>query len=263
MRSITALACLCLSSAVTAAPKVEIIAHRGASHDAPENTVAAINLAWKQKADATEFDVYLSKDRKIVVIHDPDTKRTTGVPGRVADMTLDELRKLDAGKWKGDRFAGEKIPTLDEMLATIPAGKRVFIEIKCGPEIVPELQKVLKASKKKADQTIIISFNADVIAAVKKVRPDLTAYWIVNLDGKKKGLDAESVIAKAKEIKSDGLDLSAKRLDATYANKVKKAGLKLVVWTVNDLDVAKRMVEIGVDGITTDRPEWLRDELTK
>src|SRR3954470_3141821 len=84
--------------------KVEIIAHRGASYDAPENTVAAIKLAWEQKADASEFDVFLSKDGKIVVIHDKDTKRVAGVDKTVASQTLAELRQLDAGKWKGAQF---------------------------------------------------------------------------------------------------------------------------------------------------------------
>ena len=107
------------------------------------------------------------------------TTRTRSAPRAwtkvVADSTLDELRKLDVGKWKDEKFAGEKIPTLDEMLATVPAGKRVFIEVKCGPESVPELDRVLKASKLKPEQTPVISFNADVIAAVKKARPDLQA----------------------------------------------------------------------------------------
>jgi glycerophosphoryl diester phosphodiesterase len=273
MRDIAALAFLLLPFAGLAAaqkadPKVEIIAHRGASYDAPENTLAAINLAWKQKSDASEFDVFLSKDGKIVVIHDRDTLRTTGVEMRVADTSLADLRKLDAGKWgkwKDGGFAGEKIPTLEEMLATVPRGKRVLIEVKCGVEIVPELRRVLKASKLKPEQTPIISFHADVIAAVKKARPDLAAYWIVSLDEKKKKApDAETLIATAREIKADGLDLSASpKLDAAYADKVKKAGLKLYVWTVNDVKVARQMVQIGVDGITTDRPGWLREELAK
>src|SRR4051794_19310515 len=90
---------LLMPRASAAPPSVEIVGHRGASHDAPENTVAAIKLAWKQKADASEFDVYLSKDGKIVVIHDGTTKRTAGVAKKVIDQTLAELRELDAGKW--------------------------------------------------------------------------------------------------------------------------------------------------------------------
>jgi glycerophosphoryl diester phosphodiesterase len=248
------------------APAVEIVAHRGASFDAPENTVASVKLAWEQNADAAEFDVFLSKDGKIVVIHDPTTNRTAGVDGKVVEMTLDQLKKLDVGKWKGERFAGEPIPTLDEVLATVPAGKRVFIEVKCGPEIVPELDRVLTASKLKPEQTAVISFSADVIAAVKKARPDLPAYWIVSLAPKnQKPRTAEELIAKAKEIKADGLDLSATPaiLDKAFGDKVKAAGLKLYVWTVNDAELARQMITAGVESITTDRPGWLRERLAE
>lgn len=253
----------CSSFASAAEPRLEVIAHRGASHDAPENTVAAIKLAWAQDADASEFDVYLSKDRQVVVVHDADTKRVAGVEKKVAEQTLAELRQLDVGRWKGARFAGERVPTLDEMLATVPAGKRVFVEVKCGPEIVPELDRVLRASRLAPDRTPVISFNAAVVAAVKKARPDLPAYWIVSLNPKKKTPPtAEELLKKAREIKADGLDLSAAEiLDQTYAGKVKAAGLKLYVWTVNDPEVARRLVGLGVDGITTDRPGWLRDQL--
>lgn len=252
--------------AVADAPRVEIIAHRGASHDAPENTVAAIKLAWGQRADASESDIFLSKDGKIVAIHDKDTRRVAGVDKRVAELTLAELRRLDVGRWKGDSFAGERIPTLAELLATVPPGKRVFIEVKCGPEIVPELDRVLRAARLKPGQTAVISFHADVIAAVKKARPDLAAYWIVSLKARKgkQPPTAKALIAKAKAIRADGLDLSASPvLDRGYAQTVKAAGLKLYVWTVNDPAVARRMVEIGVDGITTDRPGWLRDRLAE
>lgn len=247
-------------------PKVEIVAHRGASADAPENTVAAIELAWKQNADASEFDVYLTKDGKLVVIHDATTKRTAGVDVKVADSTLAELRKLDAGTWKDKKFAGEKLPTLDEMLATVPAGKRVFIEIKCGPEAVPEVDRVVKVSKLKPEQAVVISFNADVVAASKKLRPDLQALWIVSLQPKgQKARTAEELIAKAKEIKADGLDLSAtpEILDKAFGDKVKAAGLKLYVWTVDDAALARKMIAAGVESITTNKPGWLREQLAK
>jgi glycerophosphoryl diester phosphodiesterase len=247
-------------------PPVEIIAHRGASYDAPENTLAAIKLAWRQKADAAEFDVFLSKDGKIVVLHDRDTKRVAGVDRKVVDQTAAELRQLDVGRWKGPQFIGEKIPFLEEMLATVPPGKRVFVEVKCGAEIVPELDRLLRASRLKPEQTAVISFHAEVIAAVKKARPDLEAYWIVSLKpAKDKKLPtAEELIARAKEIAADGLDLSASEvLDRPFAAKVKAANLKLYVWTVNDLPLARRMIEIGADGITTDRPGWLRAGLPR
>lgn len=268
LRTLVALMTVLATTAAHAADpvKVEIVGHRGASFDAPENTVAAFKLAWDQKADAAELDVLLTKDGKLVVIHDATTKRTCGTDLKVAETTLEELRKLDAGKWKAEKFAGEKLPTLDEMLATVPAGKRVFIEIKCGPEAVPEMDRVIKASKLKPEQTCVISFNADVVAASKKLRPDLQALWIVNLAPKNaKPRTAEELIAKAKEIKADGLDLSATPavLDKTFGDKVRAAGLKLYVWTVNDAELARKMIAAGAESITTDKPGWLREQLAK
>ncbi len=266
IRTIATLMTALAATAAVAAPEVEIVGHRGASFDAPENTLASIKLAWEQNADAAEFDVYLSKDGKIVVIHDADTKRVAGVEKKVAETTLEELRKLDVGKWKNAKFAGEKIPTLDEVLATVPAGKRVFIEVKCGPEIVPELDRVLKAAKLKPEQTAVISFNADVVAATKKTRPDLQCYWIVSLAPKdQKPRTAEELIAKAKEIKADGLDLSATPavLDKAFGDKVKDAKLKLHVWTVDDVELAKKMIAAGTESITTNKPGWLREQLAK
>src|SRR6188508_1008743 len=128
------------------ATAVEIIAHRGGAHEAPENTLAAFKLGFEQKADAGELDVYLTKDGKAVVIHDKNTKRTAGADKPVVEQTLEELRALDAGSFKGAQWKGEKIPTLAEALETIPDDRRMFIEIKCGAEILPELERVLRES---------------------------------------------------------------------------------------------------------------------
>jgi glycerophosphoryl diester phosphodiesterase len=261
--SFAILACFLMLAPANA---VEIIAHRGASHDAPENTVAAIKLAWEQGADGSEFDVYLSRDNQIVVIHDKDTKRTGGgVDKLVAKSTLAELQQLDYGSWKDPKYRGEPIPTIADMFATVPAGKKVFVEVKCGPEIVPALDKALQASKLKPEQTPVIAFDARVIAELKKVRPDVPAYWLVSLNKKDTPPpSAASVIAKAREIKADGLDLSATAaLDESFAKALHDAKLPLYVWTVNKPDVAQRMIKLGVVGITTDRPQWLREQLAK
>lgn len=264
LRFLIPLLCLTVGSiAIGAEPlKVEIVGHRGASFDAPENTVAAIKLAWEQQADGAEFDIYLTKDQKIVACHDKDTKRTAGISKLIADSTFAELRQLEVGAWKNKKFTGEKLPTLEEMLETVPAGKKVYIEVKCGPEIVPELLRILATSSLKPAQTPVICFDAKVVAAVKQARPAIPAYWLVGLDKKKP--TAESLIEKAREIHADGLDLSAtETLDQDYARKILDAGLRLDVWTVNDVTVAKRMIAIGVQGITTDRPGWMREQLAR
>lgn len=255
---------LIVPSARAEANPVEIIAHRGASHNAPENTMAAFKLAWEQESDGAELDIHLTKDGKIVVIHDATTKRTTGIDWKVAERTLAELRTLDAGRWKAERFAGEKLPTLEEMLATVPPGRKVFIEVKCGPEVVKELDRVLKAAGRKAEQTPIISFNSDVVAAVKKARPDLPAYWLVSFKDKaEKKRTAEDLIAKARTIHADGLDVAATdEVNPEFARKVKASGLRLDVWTVDDPAVARRVASF-VASITTNRPAWLREQLRK
>lgn len=256
------LAVLLLS--LSADPNVEFIAHRGESYDAPENTLAAFRLAWDRKVSTIELDVYQTKDGELIVTHDANTKKTTGVEKVIKDCTLEELRTLDAGRWKGERFAGEKLPTLAEALATIPDGSRCFIELKTGPEVVPALTKVLAASGKRPEQLAIISFNAESVAEAKRNLPQHQAYWIVSVKpDKKTGVLAPSVdelIAKAKAIRADGLDLSIPPT-RDYIAPVKAAGLKLYVWTINDPVVARKFVELGVDGITTDRAAWMQEQL--
>jgi glycerophosphoryl diester phosphodiesterase len=116
-----------------------IVAHRGASHDAPENTLAAFKLAWEQGADAVEGDFMLTADGEIVCFHDKTTKRLTDQDLEVSKTTLAELQNLDLGSWKDQAFEETKIPVLSEVLATLPEGKQIFVEIKCGPEIIQPL----------------------------------------------------------------------------------------------------------------------------
>jgi glycerophosphoryl diester phosphodiesterase len=271
-RTATLLGLLAMSATLAAPaptddpPKVEIIAHRGASFDAPENTLPAFDLAWEQKADAIECDVFLTKDRQVVVLHDADLKRVAGVNRKVADLTLAELRKLDVGKWKGQKFAGTRVPTLEEVLETVPAGKRVFIEIKDGPVIVPFFLGVIDKAVLKPEQMVVISFSYEIIEMIEQTRPVLKTYWVVDLRPKKgeRPRTVEQLIARAQKIRTDGIDVSAgPELTPEFAKAVKDAKLELYVWTVNDAVVAKRMVELGVNGITTDRPAWLREQISK
>lgn len=244
---------------------VDIIGHRGASHDAPENTLAAFKLGWEQGADAVELDIWLTKDGKIVCLHDADTKRTTGVLKKVAESTLDELRTLDAGIWKDAKWRGEKLPTLAEALAAIPAGKRLVIEIKAGVEILPELARDLKAAGKPDGQLVIISFKHDVCRGEAALPEDSRALSLQLQAGQvDRGVvaDRRRIDSKAKSAGLDGINLSYKGpLDAAFVNQTHAAGLKFYVWTVNDPEIARKLVAAGADGITTDRPGWLRGQL--
>ena len=244
---------------------VEIIGHRGASYDAPENTLAAFELGWQQAKDGVEIDIHLSKDGKIVVIHDYDTKRIAGVDRKVIDQTLSELRVLDAGKWKGNNWTGEKIPTLEEVLPTVPDGKRLFIEIKCGPEVLPELKRLIEASHKRPEQLVLIAFSYEVVKRAKAALPSIQTYWLYDWKkDKDTGVEfmPDEVIAKATAAGADGIDVSFKGpVDAAFVRRAKSAGLKVYVWTVDDPEAARELVAAGVDGITTNRPKWLREQL--
>ena len=249
---------------------LEIIAHRGESADAPENTLAAFKLAWERKVTTVELDVHLTKDGVAIVIHDFDTKRVAadGVKKVIKETNFADLRQLDVGTWKDKKFAGEKLPTLDESLATIPSSGKIFIEIKVGPESIPAVKKAIETCGKKPEQLVIISFNADTVAAAKKAMPHIKAYYLSSFKQDKKSEkwapSAEALIKKAKEIKADGLNVAATtgvKIDREFVEKVKKAGLGIYVWTVDSAELGKELQEAGVEGITTNRAAWLRDQL--
>jgi glycerophosphoryl diester phosphodiesterase len=243
---------------------VEIIAHRGASADAPENTLASMKLAWEQNADAIELDLWLSKDGKLIVFHDANTKRFEQPTRKISELTLAEAQQLDVGSWKGKMFAGERIPTLDSILATIPKGRRAVLEIKCGPEIMPELNRVLRESGRTPEQVVIISFNFDSLKASKIAWPKVEHLFLYDYKTNAAGKFPElpPLIARAKAAGFDGLNLAFKwPITKKFVSDVKGAGLKMFVWTVDDAEVAKHLVAAGVDGITTNRPKWLREQL--
>ncbi len=238
----------------------EIVGHRGASGDAPENTLASVNLAWEQNADGVEIDIYLTKDQEIVAFHDKTTKRTGGgLDKRIDEQTLAELKKHDAGRWKNVKYSGERIPTLMEILPTIPEGKRLFIEIKCGVEILPILKEQLIKAGKKPAQTAIISFSIDVVRESKKMMPELQTYWIAGFKQDKETKiwepEVKSLIAKAKQAKVDGLDLMyCPVLTHEAIKSIKKANLGIYVWTVNSKQDVLDCIDKGIQGITTDYP---------
>jgi glycerophosphoryl diester phosphodiesterase len=241
---------------------VAIIAHRGASYLAPENTMASVMLGWEKDADV-EVDVYLTKDNKIVVIHDETTKRTAVTDVNVAETTSDELRKLDVGSFKSEEYAGEKIPFLADIVETIPSGRKLYIEIKCGKEILPYLEELL-AESGKMSRIVIIGFDLETVT-ISKEMIDVPTYW---LRGTKKTEETEEwiphdpqLVQTAKDKGLDGLDVHYAGVTKEFADAVKTAGQKLYVWTVDDPEEAIRLIKLGVDGITTNRPEWLREQL--
>ena len=234
-----------------------IIAHRGASDLAPENTVASAKLAWELGTDAVELDVYLSADNRVMVIHDKNTRRTAGEKLDVATSESADLRKLDVGKWKNEKYTGEKIPFLAEMIETIPEGKTLVVEIKCGSEVLPAIKKAVEASGKQ-NQITFIAFGWETILDTKKQFPDNPCYW---LSSTKRGLTQK--MEEASELGLDGVNLNSKIIDEEVMNLANKLNLDMLCWTVDDLVEAKRLAKLGVLGITTNRPAWLKKQLAQ
>ena len=243
----------------------EIVAHRGASYSAPENTLPAVLLGWESGADAVEIDIHMTLDGRIVAIHDKDIMRVTGREGLVAQLSSAQLQLLDAGAWKGPQWRGTRIPTLDQVLDTVPPGRTLVIEIKCPIGVLPELERELDVSGKR-DQAMLIAFDFETIAEAKRRMPDLRSCWLYGFSSseaaKYKIVGPESLLERVGEAGLDGLDV---RHDGPWVESLSRSlaalGKALYVYTVNDPGQARWLRDIGVTGITTDRPGFLREAL--
>ncbi len=171
------------------------------------------------------------------------------------------------GSWKSPQFAGEVVPTLDELLATVPPGKRFFVEVKCDREIIGDLRRTIERSAVPARDVVLISLRIDLCSELKRELPDCPVYWVVEFkhDGlghwqptrERMGWDIEKHWGFI-----DGFDLMATGpIDAELISDCKMDDGRAYVWTVDETELAKRLINMGVDGITTNRPGWLREQL--
>lgn len=235
----------------------EIVAHRGASYIAPENTLAAVKLGYELGAEAVEVDVYLTKDHKIIALHDRTTKRTGDAEYAVAETDSEVLRGLDVGSWKDSKYAGEKMPFLEELLEVVPQGRKLVIEVKSGPEILPYLEEQIAKSSIK-DRLVLISFNLEVVKEGKKRMPFLPTYWLLGSFNQYSMAEAVKI---AEDNNFEGLDVNYNLVTPGFVKAMREADLEIYVYTVNDREVARILRDLKVDAITTDRPEWLRKGL--
>ncbi len=259
---ITVIGCICLQ--ILATPL--IVAHRGASHEAPENTIPAFELAWKQRADAIETDVHLTQDQEIVCIHDKTTKNVAREEKTVVHSTLQELQRLDVGIRFGRRWKGTSIPTLREVFTTIPAGKKIFIEIKCGAEILPKLFEEHAISDLTPEQIVVISFNIEVIAKVKRMAPTIKALLLSSFEiDRQSGTlipSAQDMLHTLQSIHADGVSTEVHTLlDEAYVKQIIETGYEYHVWTIDSLKTARKFQEMGVMSITTNVPGRLKNKI--
>lgn len=241
-----------------------IVAHRGASHTAPENTQAAFVLAWIQGADAIEGDFRLTKDGEVVCIHDETTRRTANRNLIVANSSLEALRQLDMGGWMSAQWKGQRISTLEEVLGSLPEGKQLFLEMKEGVEMLEPMKKVLDQAPENPGRVHILCFDTEVLAAARKVFP---SYRLIKLVNRKRATPkmpwtppVPSILATLAETSLDGVSISAAGVlhDPDCAPAVREAKKSLHAWTVNRPGNAATLARMGVDSIITDRPGWLK-----
>lgn len=244
---------------------MKIVAHRGASHEAPENTVAAVHLAWQERADAVEIDVRLSLDGHVVVIHDESTQRTTGKHLLVRDQVWDVLRALDAGSWKSPRWRHVSMPLFRDILKILPSGRTLFAELKAGSDLVPALQGDLEIARPAPESLIFLGFNGAILRELKRAAPTFRAYLNVEPRGQR-GAPVKWTAADLVDlVRNQGLDgLSVGWCDAVddaFVQDVLARRMDLVVWAVDDEHVALRLARAGLPWLMTNKPSFIRHRL--
>ncbi len=238
-----------------------VVAHRGFSWVAPENTLASYKLAMEAGAELAECDVYLTSDGVPVLFHDSTLERTTGAKGKVGDFTLAELKKLDAGKWKSPRFAGERIPTLEEVLRLVDGHLRLVIEIK-EEAIAPQVLETIRKVGVEPDRLVVFSFHRRAVEEMGQLEPLVPTAWLQG-DLPFGPEHWRSRIREARQARVSIVGLARTQVDPEFVRLAHESGLMVFVWTVNEPADMRYLIEIGVDAIITDRPDVLLDLLKR
>lgn len=237
-----------------------IIAHRGAKAYAPENTMASFNFAAEVNADGVEFDIKLTKDGHIIIIHDLTVDRTTDGSGKVKDFTLAELKKLDAGKFFSEQYAGEEIPTLSDVLIKLPSNLVINIEITNYGSMWDGLaKKTVELVKQlgKEKQILFSSFFPTNLMITKKLAPEIPVAILAN-SGASGWLSRSNLM---RGISPQAVHPYLSDVDKNFVDHQHKMGRKVNVWTVNDPFEMERLANLKVDGIITDDPQLARKTL--
>lgn len=255
-----------------------LISHRGESKDAPENTMAAFKTAV-ERGFGFECDVYLSKDKELFTFHDVNLTRTTGGvhKERCTEASWkDTLSKVNVGgwgRWKGSKFDPSRPALLSEVLALARDGRCIYVEIKDNePSWAPYIKaEIEKAKNVNPGNVLFITFGQDIAAALKREMPNYRTYWLTNCRKRVPGakdrkkwqvFTAEEVVETLRRLGVDGVDICFDQsvIDAEYVSKVKAAGFSFHVWTIDDIETAKKAFAVGADTLTTNRAKGLLEE---
>ena len=244
-----------------AIPSNPVVAHRGFSHIAPENTLSSIRAAIEVGAQGCEMDLYQTIDGVDFLQHDGDFKRTGGLDVKTGSITSKKLRSLDAGSWKGAKFIGEKFPTYDEALALLAESDcRPVIEVKAnGIE-----EKVVEGIRQYGlvGKAVIIDFSAERVKKFRQIAPEIPCAWLVSFDGETSVAEAgDRIISQLKECRTNLVDMHFDKLCPELRDRLQKEGIHIWCWTVDNPEDIERMIDLGIESITTNRPDLVLEAL--
>ena len=233
--------------------ETKVMAHRGASTDTPENTMAAFQKAIDDMADYIELDVQLTSDGEVIVMHDSNAYRTTGVDENIANMTYREVRRLDAGSWYSDEYKGEKVPSLREVLEFTQGKIKLNIELKPSDNGETLAKKTVALIEKynMAEDCVITSFSSSALLAVKSCNENIKVGYILSA--------AYGDYYEMKNI--DFFSVNAAFLSKRTIDAIHNSGKQVYAWTVNNKDSIKNLTNKGVDGVITDNPVLARETI--
>lgn len=230
-----------------------IIAHRGASRAAPENTLTAMKKAMEFGADYAELDACQTRDGAVVLMHDEELERTTGQEGMIWEYTLAELKEFEAGSWFSEEFRGEPIPTLQEVMHLVRGKMKLNIEIKVfdhEPGIAQKVVDIIRGENFESE-CMVTSFDRNTIEEVKNIAPELMTGFIFD----------EDYQGNVFEGNWDALSCDRQILDEELIKRVKDNGKNLYAWTVNNPIEMKKLIDLKVNGLITDVPDVLKEVL--
>ena len=263
---------LATPAAAASTPEVDVVAHRGSSGAAPENTLAAVRLAIAQRSDVVENDIQRTSDGELVIMHDTTLARTTDVeqvfparaPWNVRDFSLAEIRQLDAGSWFAPEFAGQRVPTLSEWVGAVGQQAGMLLEPK-APELYPgieiDLDKELRSLPEfnralRAGRVAVQSFNHAWLRVYKDRAPDVPVGLLYG--GKPTTVEITAAATWAEQVNP-----ALGAIDQGTVEQVHASGMEIHVWTVNAGSDMRRAVNWRVDGVITNYPQVLRDILRR
>ncbi|MDA7864531.1 glycerophosphodiester phosphodiesterase [bacterium] len=233
---------------------VEIIAHRGASAIAPENTLAAMRQAIDYATDWVEIDVQETSDDQVVVFHDSDFMKLAKIDLKIWDATMADLAKIDIGSHKDPAFSSERVPTLSELLTTCKGKAKVVIELKYyghDKDLEQRVLDIVNAHEMSSD-VMYMSLNLDAVTKMKELNPKCRA-----------GLLMSVLSGNIQDTKADFLAVNAMFVNRSFIQRAHASGKEVYVWTINDAVTMSRMIGIGVDGLITDKPDLARQVLAE